>query len=123
MKRSGSERGGAAAVIFWLVVLGISIYLGTKFLPPYVSSKEFVDAMDEQAADAGAGNLTDDQVKRALALKAKDLHLPVKEPDIHIRRTGGEVTIDTQYTVVIDLPFYGRYSWPFSSHAARPVLY
>jgi len=67
--------------------------------------------------------LKDDQVKRALLLKAKELELPVRDSDIHIRRTGGEVTIDIQYTVVVDLPLYGPYSWRFSPRVSKPVLY
>lgn len=119
---SNQERGGAGALIFWLVIIGVFVYLGTKFAPTYVASNQFVDSMDVQAKEAAAGNLSDEKVRKELIRRAKELELPIKDGNIHISRTGGEVIIEIQYTVKIDLPIDGGYQWKFSPRVARPIL-
>jgi hypothetical protein len=122
MRRRSIQRGGTGAFIFWVVVLVVIVYLGVKFLPPYVSSNEFVDAMDYEAKEAGAGNRDDGKIRVALAIKAKELKLPVKDANIHITRTAGQVTIEVQYTVLVDLPLGKSYQWRFSPRVSKPVL-
>ena len=122
MRSWRNEKGGAAALIFWLAVLGACIYLAAKIVPPYVSSNEFVDEMDVQARECAAGNLSEDKVRRDLIIRAKYLNLPVKDGNIHISRTGGEVVIEVQYTITIDLPIRGPYVWKISSRVNKPIL-
>ena len=122
MRRRSSQRGGTGTFIFWLVVLVVIVYLGVKFLPPYVSSNEFVDAMDYEAKEAGAGNRDDGKIRLALVIKAKELKLPVKDANIRITRTSGQVVIDVQYAVLVDLPFGKSYLWRFSPRVTKPVL-
>ncbi|MGB7624395.1 MAG: hypothetical protein WBN92_18775, partial [Terriglobia bacterium] len=86
MGRWRSRRGGTGSFIFWVVVLALIIYLGVKFIPPYVSSNEFVDAMDYEAKEAGAGNRDDGKIRSALLIKAKELKLPVKDSSIKVTR-------------------------------------
>ncbi len=108
--------------MFWLVLLGLFVYLASKFAPPYVTNNQFLDAMDSVARDAAAGNYNDDKVHLLLLKKAKDLDLPVKDDDIHIKRTGGEVIIEVDYTIVIELPLVNDYKWSFSPRVAKPIL-
>lgn len=122
MKRGSRQRGGTGSFVFWIVVLVVIIYLGVKFLPPYVSSNEFVDAMDYEAKEAGAGNRDDGKVRMALVIKAKELKLPVKDANIHVTRTPGKVTIEVQYAVLVDLPLGKSYLWRFSPRVSKPVL-
>lgn len=122
MGRRGSQRGGTGAFIFWVVVLGAIIYLGVKFLPPYISSNEFIDAMDYEAKEAGAGNRDEGKIRRALMIKAKELKLPMKEANIHFTRTAAQVTIEVQYAVLVDFPLGKSYLWRFSPRVTKPVL-
>jgi hypothetical protein len=122
MGRGSSQRGGTGSFIFWIVVLGVLIYLGVKFLPPYVSSNEFVDAMDYEAKEAGAGNRKEGKIHTALLLRARELKLPVKDADIHVTKTAGLVTVEVQYAVLVELPFGKSYLWHFSPRVTKPVL-
>lgn len=122
MRPRKNEYGGAGALVFWLLVLILAVYLGTKFLPPYVSSNEFVDSMESQAKEAAAGNLADEKVRAELMRRSKELGLPIKESDIRIAHTGGEVIINVSYVVDIEVPIYGTYHWTFTPRAAKPVL-
>jgi hypothetical protein len=122
MRPRSNEHGGVKALVFWLALLGLFIYAGTKFAPPYVASNQFIDEMDVQAKEAAAGNIDDVKVRRALLIRAKDLALPVKDSNIRISRTGGEVVIQIEYTVIIELPFQNFYKWKFTPRVAKPIL-
>lgn len=122
MRPRDQERGGAGALLFWLVLLGLFVYLAAKFAPPYVTSNEFADQMDSIARDSGAGNYSDEQARALLMRKAKDLNIPLKESDIKIKHTGGEVIIEVKYTLEIDLPFINSYLWKFSPRVSKPIL-
>lgn len=117
-----NEKGGAVALVFWLAILGTCIYLAAKIVPPYISSNEFIDEMDVQAREFAAGNLSEEKVRRALVIRAKYLHLPVKDGDIHISRASGDVVIEVQYTITIELPIRGPYVWKLSPRVTKPVL-
>ncbi|MFI5174380.1 MAG: hypothetical protein ACHQKY_05955 [Terriglobia bacterium] len=122
MGRWSSRRGGTGSFIFWVVVLALIIYLGVKFIPPYVSSNEFVDAMDYEAKEAGAGNRDEGKVRLALMIKAKELKLPVKDSSIKVTRLANQVSVEVQYTILVDLPFGKSYLWHFSPRVTKPVL-
>lgn len=122
MGRWRSRRGGTGSFIFWVVVLALIIYLGVKFIPPYVSSNEFVDAMDYEAKEAGAGNRDDGKIRSALLIKAKELKLPVKDSSIKVTRLANQVIVEVQYAILVDLPFGKSYLWHFSPRVTKPVL-
>jgi hypothetical protein len=122
MGRWSSRRGGTGSFIFWVVVLALIIYLGVKFIPPYVSSNEFVDAMDYEAKEAGAGNRDEGKVRLALMIKAKELKLPVKDSSIKVTRLANQVSVEVQYAILVDLPFGKSYLWHFSPRVTKPVL-
>lgn len=122
MGRRSSQRGGTGSFVFWVVVLAAIIYLGVKFLPPYVSSNEFTDAMDYEAKEAAAGNRDEGKIRSAILIKARELKLPVKDANIHVTRTTGLVTIEVQYAVLVDLPLGKSYLWHFSPRVTKPVL-
>lgn len=122
MKSWRNEKGGAAALVFWLAILGICIYLAAKIVPPYISSNEFIDEMDVQAREFAAGNLSEEKVRRDLIIRARYLNLPVKDANIHISRSSGDVVIEVQYTITIDLPIRGPYVWKLSPRVTKPVL-
>lgn len=122
MKRWNNERGGGWALVFWLVVLAAFVYFGSKFLPTYVSSNQFYDAMEYEAKETAAGNRTDEQVRKALVIKAKELGLPILAANIQITRSGNEVAIQVKYTVSVDLPYTAPVQWKFSPRSAKPML-
>lgn len=122
MGRWRDQRGGAGIFLVWVVILAAVIYLGAKFVPPYVSSNEFVDAMDYEAKEAGAGNRDEKKIRSALLIKARELNLPVKESNIHVSRTVNEVVVQVQYAVQVNLPLGKSYLWHFSPRVSKPVL-
>ncbi len=116
------EHGGAGAFVFWVVLLGLFIYLAMKFAPPYIASNEYTDSMDSVARDVAAANYNDATARALLMKKAKELKLPVKESDIQITHTGGEVIIQVRYTVFIELPGMQPYRWTFTPRVSKPIL-
>jgi hypothetical protein len=122
IERWSNRRGAAGSFIFWIIILCAIVYLGMKFVPPYVKSNEFADAMDYEAKEAGAGNRDEAKIHIALLVKAKELNLPVKDSNIHVTRTAGQVAVAVEYDVLVDLPFGKSYLWHFSPRVTKPVL-
>ena len=101
---------GTIKLIFYLMLLGTVVYVGAELIPPYFSNYEFQDAIDNEARLGTYSTKGDDVIQEAVFKRAQDLEIPISREDIKIQRTGqgasGSVTIETDYTVHVDLPGY-----------------
>jgi hypothetical protein len=96
-----------------ILVLGLlvaGVYVGAELIPPYFSNYEFQDTLDTEARLGTYSTKADDVIRDAVFKRAQDLEIPVTKDDIKVQRTGngggGAVTIETDYTVHVDLPGY-----------------
>ncbi len=115
------ERGeGRFGAMLGLLVLALTIYLGFKVIPVMVRGYEFRDYLEEQARFA-ATRRDDDDVRKAVILKARELELPVLGKDITLVRTSSRFDIAVKYTVQIETPVY-TYDWVFDEKQSSPLF-
>jgi hypothetical protein len=105
-KRRQRGEGRLKAVIFTAVVV-IGIYAAFKIVPAYVSEYELADKMQEQARFAVVNRYTDDQIRDNIYKVVQDLDIPAKREDIKVTATQAVVKISLDYTVPVNLLFYG----------------
>ena len=91
--------------LFGLAMVVTAFYAAFLLIPIYYNNYSFQDELDNQARQASYSNgITDQDVQEILARKAKELEIPLGPDQIHVARTGNEITITTQYTVNIHTP-------------------
>lgn len=88
-----------------LAVVVVGFYLAWVLIPPYYNNYSFQDELDNQARTAVYNQqMTEDDVKKSLAKTAQDLNIPLTVDDIHVQKTGGNISIWAEYTISIDTP-------------------
>jgi hypothetical protein len=101
---------GTIKLILVFALLGGLVYLSAELIPPYFANYEFQDTLDSEARLGTYSTKGDDVIRDAVFKRAQDLEIPVTKEQIKIQRTGtsgaGSVSIETDYTVHVDLPGY-----------------
>ena len=101
---------GTIKLVFYLMLIGAVVYVGAELIPPYFANYQFQDTLDNEARMGTYSTKGDDVIREAVFRRAQDLEIPVTRDDIKVQRAGqganGSVTIETDYTVHVDLPGY-----------------
>jgi hypothetical protein len=114
------ERGeGRAGCAFWVVVLIIITMIGFKVVPVKFASAKFYDYMYEQAKYAQRSK--PDDIKKIIMRKARELNLPVDPKKVIVKKRGGRILIEAEYTVDIEFPGY-TYIWDFEERIDEPIF-
>ena len=93
--------------LFGLLVVVAVFYTAWKIIPPYFNEYQFEDAIAAEARFSSYNQTrTEQDIRDAMAKKAAEYDLPLKADDIHVTRSGPEITIWADYTVHVDLPGY-----------------
>jgi predicted membrane protein len=120
MRLRRSERGeGQLGCLVGLIFLAIAVFIAWKMIPVKVKAAELRQVVTDEAKAAGTHN--DNMIKGAIMAKVYDTKLPVKEDDVHITRSQGEITVDVEYDVPIDFPGF-VYKWHQHHHANNPIF-
>jgi len=101
-----SEKGlSTIKAWLWLLLLSLVLYIGFKLLPMYIDFERMKDEMAIKASLAKV--LKDDEIRSALAVKAKELELPLDAGDFIILRDDEHhrMTIKAGWDVEIHFPF------------------
>lgn len=115
-RRRGGERGGAnIKAIVWTAILVVFIYVMAMLLPVLVNEYQFQDSLQDIARFASVNHRSNEQIKQAILDVAQKQELPVEAEDIKVSGTGGNVRIDVDYSVTIDLRVY---QWTLNFHPA-----
>jgi len=121
-KRRRTEAGeGRAGTLFALVVLGVAIYLGAKFVPIMINAYTFRDYLEEQAHFAALPHHDDEMVKNNILHRARELDLPVGAKDVMVERTSSRIDIRARYTVPVETPVY-TYNWKWNESISEPMF-
>lgn len=117
-----NERGeGRLGTLFGIVVLAMFIYMGVKVVPILISVYEFRDSIEEQARFAALPRHDDEEIRRAILRKARELELPVGAKDVRVERTSTRIDIKVKYTVPIETPVY-TYKWDLDESLSAPLF-
>ena len=114
---SDEGKGSLGNILFLLVVLAM-IYFGFKFIPVRVNAFSFFDAMNEEASFAA--HRSDKVIRDNLLRFAREKKLPITKEQLEIKREPGRMTVEADYTVVVDTIFF-TYDWRFTEKAVREI--
>lgn len=113
-RRRVRERGGAnIKAIVWTIILAVFIYVMAMLLPVLVNEYQFQDSLQDIARFASVNHRSNEQIKQAILDIAQKQELPVQAEDIKVSGTGGNVRLDVDYSVTIDLKVY---QWTLNFH-------
>lgn len=115
---TGDEgKGSLGNIVFILVALAL-VYFGFMFIPVRINTFSFMDAMNEEASFAAHRN--DKVIKDNLIRFAREKNLPISGEQITVKREPGRMTVEADYTVVVDTIFF-TYDWRFKEKAVRDI--
>ncbi len=120
MLRNMRERGeGRIGCLFWGVVLAIVVLVGFKMVPIKYASAQFFDFMYEQAQYAQ--KTSPENMKKELMKKARQLEIPLDPKKLTVKKRGGRIQIEAEYTVPVEFPGY-TYVWEFAEKIDEPIF-
>jgi hypothetical protein len=106
-------RRGANAVMknlrstFALLIVVAVFYVGFKVVPAYFNYYQFQDSIEEEAKIQTYTTKSASEIRDSVWKKAQQLELPIASlEDLKVDKTSAGVTIETEYTVHIDVPFH-----------------
>jgi cell division protein FtsL len=114
-KRSRERGSGNLKAIIWTVILVAFIYGAVMVLPVLISEYEFQDSLQEIARFASVNRKTAEQVRQSVMEEAQKEDLPVQAENIKVDGYSGNVHINVDYSVTVDLKVY---QWTFNFHPA-----
>ena len=108
------ERGGARLkATLWILALAIFVYVMVKVVPVLVDDFEFQDGVQTIARYATATRQTPEQIRAAILKEAEKDDVPVDAKDVKVQAVGGNVRINVDYSVTVDLTVY---QWTLNFH-------
>jgi hypothetical protein len=97
-------------LIFGVLIIAASIYLGVQFVPPYFENYQFGDFVKNEATLETYTSKPEADIRDTVFKKAQDLDIPISKDAIKVQRQGvgatGSVSIQAPYTVHLNLPGY-----------------
>jgi cell division protein FtsL len=114
-KRAREKGAGHTKAIVWTMILVAFIYVAAVTLPVLINEYQFQDSLQEIARFASVNRRTSDQIQKAVLEEAQKEDLPVQAEDIKVTGNGGNVHINVDYSVTIDLKVY---QWTLNFHPA-----
>jgi hypothetical protein len=113
-RRDDGERGGGnLKAIVWTAILVAFLYGAAMVLPVLINEYEFQDSLQSIARFASVNRKDVDQVKKAVLDAAEKEDLPVQAEDVKVEDHGGNVRINVDYSVTVDLKVY---QWTLNFH-------
>jgi hypothetical protein len=108
------ERGaGHLKAIVWTLILASLVYVAFKVTPPLINEYEFQDGLQTIARFASVNRDSNEKVRDAILKEAKKDDVPVQADDIKIVGNAGNVVINANYSVTVDLSVY---QWTLNFH-------
>jgi hypothetical protein len=108
------ERGGAnLKAIIWTVILVALIYVMAMVLPVLINEYQFQDGIQEIARFATVNRRTNEQIQKAVLDEAAKEDLPVEAENVKVLNNGGNIHINVDYSVTVDLKLY---QWTLNFH-------
>jgi len=109
-----SERGaGALKAIVWTLILASFVYVCVKVIPALVSEYEFQDGIQTVARFASVSRQTPEQIRTNVLSEAQKADIAINPEDIKIEALSGNIKINADYSVTIDLIVY---QWTLNFH-------
>jgi hypothetical protein len=114
-KRNGESGKGHLKAIIWTMILVAFIYSAAIILPVLINEYQFQDTLQDIARYASVNRKNNEQVKQAVLAEAQKEDLPVEAEDIKVEGNAGNIHINVDYSVTVDLKVY---QWTLNFHPA-----
>jgi hypothetical protein len=114
-KRNGEGGSGRLKAIVWTTILVTFIYVAAITLPVLINEYQFQDSLQNIARSASVYRKTNEQIRQAVMDEAQKEDLPVQPDDIKVEGNSGNVHINVDYSVTVDLKVY---QWTLNFHPA-----
>ncbi len=114
-KRKGESGKGHLKAVIWTMILAAFIYSAAMVLPVLINEYQFQDTLQDIARFASVNRRNNEQVKQAVLAEAQKEDLPVEAEDIKVEGNAGNIHINVDYSVTVDLKFY---QWTLNFHPA-----
>ena len=118
--RNGQRGDGRIGFLISLALLGVGVFIFAKIIPVRVNAYEFRDFIQEECRFAATRN-HDEDIRKRIFEKAKELRLPLDKKNLHMERTAHEMVISAKYDQVIDLKFT-KYVYKFDHEERAPLF-
>lgn len=97
-----------------MILVGV-IYAAVIVLPVLINEYQFQDSLQDIARFASVNRKTSEQIRQAVLDEAQKNDLPVQAEDIKVESNSGNVRINVDYSVTVDLKVY---QWTLNFHPA-----
>jgi len=101
---------GTIKLVFGLVVIAASVYVGATLVPIYYANYQFQDVIKTEATLQTYTTKPEAEIQQYIVKKAQELEIPLDKDHIKVQRHGntgtGSLTIQAPYTVHVDFPGY-----------------
>jgi hypothetical protein len=111
----GQKGSGNLKAIIWTGILVACIYTAVIVLPVLINEYQFQDSLQEIARFASVNRKTNEQIRQTVLEEAQKADLPVQAENIKVEGYGGNVHINVDYSVTVDLKVY---QWTLNFHPA-----
>src|ERR1019366_6728855 len=104
--RNGERGAGYLKPILWSLILASIVYVGVKVIPILVTEYEFQNRKKNSAQNASANGGTVEKIRDAVLKEAEKKELPIRSEDVKVTGKDGNVRINVEYSVTVDLSVY-----------------
>jgi hypothetical protein len=97
------------------LILGFAVFaaiglLAIKLVPPFFSNYELEDSIKTEALQSTYSTRTEDDIRDSIIKHARNYDIALTSKQVRVSRTGGygtgNLTIEADYSVPLDLPGY-----------------
>lgn len=117
--RSGPPGQGRFGCILWAVALGLAVLVAWKAVPVKLADVELADFIEQQVQFAGGS--TDEQIRKRILQRAKELDIPLDPKNLEIKKGSQRIQLHCTYSVELDFSVY-TYVWNFEHEFDRPIF-
>ena len=111
--RNRQRGSGRFKAIVWTAILGFFVYACIKVVPVLIDQYEFQDIMITTARFASVKRQTAEDIRTELMKEAEKAQIPIRREDLRVTAANGNVKIDANYSVTVDLQVY---QWTLNFH-------
>jgi len=112
------EKGGSkVAVLLYLMVAILVIYVLIKVIPPYM---DYYSMDDEVTQELNMSQInSDDVITGDLYAKAQEIGLPINKDDIVLTRQGGKAAIEISWVMEVDFGYGIKRDFAFNISSGK----
>jgi len=98
-----AEGKGIVGSLIFSVLLGIAVFLAITLFPVYYANSDLDSGVRMEASRAGAHSFDDETIVKDVLDIAKRHDVRLEKTNIKVQRYAGQVFIEIEYTVPVDL--------------------